>query len=130
MEAFTTSIVVQKDDLDNLEHVNNVRYVQWMQDIAKEHWVSKAPLQIQKEVVWVVLSHYVQYKGAAKLQDTLLLKTYITKTKGAVCVRVVEMYLQKTNMLLVRSETEWCLLNAKTRKPQRISEEIATVFMV
>ena len=38
MTVFEVTHTVISDDLDDLLHVNNVRYVQWVQDIAKAHW--------------------------------------------------------------------------------------------
>lgn len=129
MEFFEKTIKVKTEDLDELDHVNNVRYVQWIQDISKEHWQSKAPKEIQDSAVWVVMNHNITYKNAAKLNDTILIKTHIERSRGAISVRVVEMFDNKTNRLLVRSSTEWCLLNAKTFKPMRISEAISKVFI-
>lgn len=129
MEVFEKSLVVIQDDLDDLEHVNNVRYVQWMQDIAKEHWLAKAPENLIKSTVWVVLSHHIAYKSAAKIDDVILLRTYIEKSKGPVSTRIVEMYNKETGQLLVNAKTEWCLLNSKTFKPMRISPEIAGIFI-
>ncbi|RTE52497.1 acyl-CoA thioesterase [Arenibacter aquaticus] len=129
MEVYEKTIKVQEDDLDDLNHVNNVRYVQWMQDIAKEHWQEKAPEELVNTTVWVVLTHHITYKSAAKLNDPILIKTYITKSKGPVSVRVVEMYNKENLQLLVKSKTEWCLLNSETFKPMRISPEIESIFI-
>ena len=129
MQFYEKTLVVKKGDLDELDHVNNVRYVQWIQDISKEHWQSKASKKIQESVVWVVMNHNITYKFAAKLNDTIHIRTHIEKSRGAVSIRVVEMFDNKTNRLLVRSSTEWCLLNAETLRPTRISESITQVFM-
>ncbi|MGB5553387.1 MAG: acyl-ACP thioesterase domain-containing protein [Flavobacteriaceae bacterium] len=128
MKPFENLLTVGEDDLDDLNHVNNVRYVQWIQDISKEHWQSYAPPEMQARVVWVVMNHHISYKGAAILGDTIQVITYIEKSKGATSVRVVEMYNHKTKQLLLRSSTEWCLLNAETYKPIRISEDIKSIF--
>jgi len=128
MEFFEKTIKVKTEDLDELNHVNNVRYVQWIQDISKEHWQSKASKEIQDSAVWVVMNHNITYKNAAKLDDTIRIKTHIERSRGAISVRVVEMFDDKTNQLLVRSITEWCLLNAKTLRPIRISDEIKEIF--
>ncbi|NKI25914.1 acyl-CoA thioesterase [Arenibacter sp. 6A1] len=129
MKSFQKTITVVADDLDDLNHVNNVRYVQWMQDIAKEHWQTKAPKELLSTTAWVVLTHHITYKSAAKLHDEILIKTYIDKSKGAISIRIVEMYNKHNNELLVKSKTEWCLLNAETFKPMRISKEIEDVFI-
>ncbi|MDX1362848.1 acyl-CoA thioesterase [Arenibacter latericius] len=129
MSVFKKTLIVVEDDLDDLNHVNNVRYVQWMQDIAKDHWKAKAPDELINTTVWVVLTHHITYKNAAKLNDVIELQTYITKSKGPVSIRIVEMSNKETGQLLVKAKTEWCLLNSETFKPMRISEEIANIFI-
>ncbi|TMM56940.1 acyl-CoA thioesterase [Maribacter algarum] len=128
MEYYEKVLTVASDDLDDLNHVNNVRYVQWIQDVSKEHWQNYASSQIQEDVVWVVMNHNITYKNAAQLGDEIKIQTHIAESRGATCIRVVEMYNAITNQLLLRSKTEWCLLNAKTLRPMRISEEIKNVF--
>ena len=117
------------DDLDDLNHVNNVRYVQWIQDISKEHWQTKASPIMQNEVIWVVLSHHIEYKRAAVLNDRIKITTYIDSSSGAKSIRVVEMKHAVTNKLLVKSSTEWCLLESKSYKPMRIPDDIKEIFI-
>ena len=128
MPVFEATRSVISDDLDDLMHVNNVRYVQWVQDIAKAHWeAATTPLQ-QQENVWVLLSHHIDYKSAAKLNDEIHLKTYVTRSEGVTSTRIVEMYHKDSEKLIVKSETTWCLLDGENKKPKRISVEIADVF--
>ncbi len=129
MRIYEKSITVTADDLDELQHVNNVRYLQWIQDISKEHWELLAPDHVREEVVWVVMNHNISYKRAAFLGDELLMKTYIEGNKGATSIRRVEILKRENTQLLVESKTEWCLLNAKTQRPIRISETIKTLFI-
>lgn len=129
MPGYSKHINVSKDDLDDLDHVNNVRYVQWIQDISKEHWQKTAPLQMQEEVIWVVMSHYIEYKSAALLNDKIEITTYIEKSGGAKCTRIVEMINEATQTLLLKSSTEWCLLKRENYRPTRITEEIKEIFL-
>ncbi len=128
MVTFEKTIEVTSPDLDELEHVNNVRYVQWIQDISKEHWEFKASEAIVAQVVWVVLNHNISYKNAAKLGDIIELRTYVEKSEGVTSTRVVEMWKKGSKTLLVSSKTLWCLLDSQTLKPKRISEEIRAIF--
>lgn len=127
MEFYRKTIQVVEEDLDDLQHVNNVRYLEWIQDISKEHWMLKAPEEIKKEVVWVVLLHNISYKKAAFLGEELILKTHVANNSGVTSTRVVEIRHPERG-LLVRSETDWCLLNASTLKPMRIPEGIKELF--
>jgi len=128
MKVYEKEIKVTADDLDDLKHVNNVRYVQWIQDISKEHWVFVTPDELSQNIFWVVRNHTINYKNSAVLGDLINVRTYIKETKGALSVRSVEMFNQKTNQLLVSALTEWCLLSADTLKPLRVSQEIVKMF--
>ena len=128
MKTYETTLVVTKEHIDDLNHVNNVHYVQWVQDIAKAHWQSKASVELQTKYSWFLLSHFIEYKGAAFLNDIIKLKTYIAKAEAVKYTRIVEMYNASTNKLLAKSETKWCFMNAKTQRPSRIPLEIVDLF--
>ncbi len=57
--------------LDELQHVNNVQYLQWVQDIAGAHWQSLIAGKTEAFGLWVVRSHHIEYKRQAKLGDSL-----------------------------------------------------------
>ena len=128
MQVFEKTINVQSQDLDELDHVNNVRYLQWVQDIAKAHWEQNVTPEILQNFFWVVVSHFIEYKGSALLNDELILKTYVAKSEGFKSTRIVEMYRKSDNRLLVKAETVWCLMSMETKRPTRITPEIANLF--
>lgn len=128
MDVFEYQITVTKDDIDELNHVNNVRYVQWVNDAAKRHWQHNTSEEIITSFYWVVLSHNIDYKSSAFLNDILTIKTYVSSFEGVRSIRIVEIYNSKTNKLLVKSETNWCLIDANTKRPTRISDEIVNLF--
>jgi len=128
MQVFEKLHIVKEEDLDHLHHVNNVRYVQWVQDVAEEHWISKTTESIRDTYFWVLLKHHIEYKNEAVLGDVIKLVTYVKKSEGVTSVRMVEIYNKHTNKLLTISETTWCLINAKTKRPARITPEIVDLF--
>ena len=56
MQVLTEIITVLETDLDELNHVNNVRYVQWVNDIAKTHWLKMAPQSMLDNHFWVLIN--------------------------------------------------------------------------
>ena len=128
MDILFKEIIVTKEHLDELQHVNNVQYVQWLQDIAKEHWYKNSTEEINNKYFWVVASHHIDYKNSAVLHDVITIKTYVSESKGVISTRIVEMTNAKSNKLIVKAKTEWCLINSKTLKPSRIGSEIASLF--
>ena len=128
--VYENQLTVCENDLDDLNHVNNVRYVQWMQDIAKEHWQRVATADLKTSCTWVVKEHHIRYLGAAVLADELILKTFIKSVKGAISERVVEIHNKATKQLLIQATTQWCLLHSSSLKPIRITKEITDCLPV
>ncbi len=128
MKTLEKEITVSENDLDDLNHVNNVIYIHWLQEIAKNHWKSLVSNEIIKNYYWVLLEHQIKYLNPALLNDKIMIKTYIEKTEGIRSNRIVEIYNRNNDKLLVKSKTIWCLINAKTNKPNRITDEIRKAF--
>ncbi|HKJ38552.1 MAG TPA: acyl-CoA thioesterase, partial [Anaerolineales bacterium] len=60
--TYSKTIKIPKDAIDENGHVNNVAYVQWMQDIAVEHYESIGGITAQgPDATWVVREHRVEY---------------------------------------------------------------------
>ena len=114
------------EHLDDLNHVNNVVYLQWVQEVAKEHWFSLAKEAFTKNHYWVVVKHELEYKKQAFLGDELSATTYVDSFRGSFSIRCVE--FMKGKELVVKTKSTWCLIDAKTLKPKRVPEEILTLF--
>ncbi|WP_223033287.1 acyl-CoA thioesterase [Hanstruepera marina] len=128
MQIFEKTITTTQNDLDALNHVNNVRYVQWVQDIAEQHWLSRASQNILDKYFWVMLSHHITYKSPAFVNDQISLKTFVIKSEGVTSTRVVEIRNANTRKLLAESETKWCFMSKETQKPARITSDITSLF--
>ena len=128
MEIFEHLNSVAQEHLDGLNHVNNVRYVQWVQDVAELHWTTKAPKHILDAYFWVMLSNHIQYKGQAFLNNNLVLKTFVTKSEGVTSTRMVEIFNKNSGKLLTTSETNWCFMSKENNRPARIQQNIIELF--
>jgi acyl-CoA thioester hydrolase len=127
-ETYIHKLTVTKDDLDDLHHVNNVRYVQWIQDIAKEHWEVRATDQLKKDFIWVVIRHEIDYKKQAFLGDDILVETFVGETTFVTSERFVNIKNAASGEILVAAKSMWCLLDADSKRPTKITEELRTVF--
>ncbi len=124
--SFTRSFEVQESHLDALKHVNNIVYLEWVQQAAETHWNQLASAEIQAAHVWVALRHEIDYFGQAFLHDQLQIYTWIDSSSGAKSIRIVQIY--KGDSLLTQCKTIWVMLDAKTLKPKRIGPEIMRLF--
>ena len=122
MAFFETNYTVKSSHIDELNHVNNVVYLQWIQDIANLHWTQLKKSEDTTDYVWVVIRHEIDYVGQALLGDSIVAKTWVGKTGGIRSIRHVEFY--KNNKLIVKAQTMFCLVNSKSFKPTRITDQI------
>lgn len=127
-EIFEKTIQVSQEDLDELEHVNNVRYVQWMEDIAKAHWDARASDEIKAEYYWVVVRHEIDYKGQAFLGDEVLMQTYVGEHSLVTSQRHVVIKNKKTKDVLLKSKSTWCLMKYGSKRPVKIQEDMFKCF--
>ena len=128
MEVFKRDIRVKDTDLDQLKHVNNVRYVQWVQDMAEAHWLSKAGPEILNTYFWVLIDHHIQYKAEAKFGELIEAETYVESSQGLISTRIVNMYLKHNNTHIVSSTTKWCLMDKASKRPIRIPPKLSGLF--
>ena len=122
MSVFETTYTVIASDIDELNHVNNVVYLSWIQNIANLHWTQLKQDQDTSAYVWVVIRHEIDYIGQALLGDSIVAKTLVGETGGIRSIRHVEFY--KNNKLIVKAQTTFCLVNSKSFKPTRITDQI------
>jgi acyl-CoA thioester hydrolase len=124
---FRLSHTVQAHHLDEMNHVNNVVYVQWVQDVAKAHW-QQVGTTLQSKYVWVALRHEIDYLYPAQLHDEVELLTWVGAVQGAKFERFIVVRDARNQREFAQAKTIWCMLDAQSLKPRRISEEVQQIF--
>ena len=127
-EIFEQSFLVEKRHLDEQNHVNNVQYVQWVQDIAKAHWEARASQRQNLQYFWVVIKHEINYKKQAFLGNEILIQTYVSETSHVKSIRHVIIKNADTKKVLVEAKTTWALMDQEKKRPTKISEELKRIF--
>lgn len=127
MKSFSMTLQVQPEQIDGLGHVNNIHYLQWVQDVAQAHWEVLIK-DIEKPLgIWVVRSHTITYKKPALKGEILTLKTNVKQSRGVLSERIVEILNTEQTVLAVCS-TQWCYLNKESKKPEAIPPEIINLL--
>ncbi len=127
LKKFRHPLQIISADIDTLGHVNNVVYLRWVQEAAQAHWNSLTSITLRIELAWVVIRHEIDYYQSAKLTDELYALTWVEASDGVKSIRIVEIFNQSEKRL-AKARTTWCLIDAKTQRPKRISEEIKILF--
>lgn len=125
---FAHTLAVTPDDIDDMNHVNNVVYLRWVQEAAFAHWDACASNDLKQKYAWVVLRHEIDYKHPAKLGDPVKAETWVSTCEGVRSVRHVKLNHAETGVLFAEAKTTWCLLDAVTKRPKRIESDITSIF--
>ncbi|MGN3975137.1 acyl-CoA thioesterase [Tsuneonella sp. SYSU-LHT278] len=123
---FHFPIRIVPGDIDFMGHVNNARYLGWVQDAVLAHWNKLAPPDAVAERLWVALKHEITYRRPAFLEDDVIAKTVLEKIHGArAFYRTV---IQRGEEVLAEVSSSWCCVDAASLRPARIGEEISRFF--
>lgn len=127
-DKFSHRIYAAAGDIDELGHVNNVVYLRWVQEVAAAHWQKVAPEDIQKNYSWVVLRHEIDYMRPVLAGDEVIGYTWVEEPRGPKIIRYVRLYRTGEDQPLAEAKTTWCLLDAGSMRPRRITDDIAHTF--
>jgi acyl-CoA thioester hydrolase len=126
--VFTYSFKVAESAIDDLNHVNNLTYLQWCLEAAEKHWITLSDLDLRANFAWVVLRHEIDYRGAAMLGDELQIETWVNWSRGAKSERAYRIVDKKNARKLVEAKTTWCLIDRSSGKPVKIPGDILNLF--
>jgi acyl-CoA thioester hydrolase len=113
-------------DIDFMGHVNNARYLNWVQDAVVAHWQKLAPPQAVAEHLWVALKHEITYRKPAFLDDDVIATVILEKVEGARAF--YETLIKRGETVLAEVKSSWCCIDAKTLRPARVAKDIVAHF--
>jgi acyl-CoA thioester hydrolase len=153
IEIYEHALIVADNDIDMVGHVNNVVYLQWMQDAALAHssalgW--SAERYQQHGAGWVARLHQIEYLQPAYAGDQVIVRTWVADMKKVTSMRRYHMIRRdppkddprkndpsgddssgpaKETVLAV-AHTNWAFIDFSTRGPKRIPAEIASAYKI
>ena len=126
---FSKTIIVPPGSIDENGHVNNVTYVQWMQDIAVEHYSSIGGIEAQgPAATWVVREHKIEYLLPAFSGEEIEIRTWVENIRRVRSLRKYEFVRKADGKTLVKGETDWVFLDVKTGIPRAVPEVVVKIF--
>jgi acyl-CoA thioester hydrolase len=129
--VYAKSFMIPRSSIDENGHVNNVTYVQWMQDIAVEHYSSIGGVLAQgPECTWVVREHKIEYLLPAFAGEEIEIRTWVENVRRVRSLRKYEFVRKSDGKVLVRGETDWVFVELKTGRPLAIPESVSRVFTI
>jgi acyl-CoA thioester hydrolase len=127
--SYTLTFTAGPEHIDFNGHVNNMVWLQWVQEIAGAHWEAVAPPEHQAAYVWFVLRHEIDYRGNIVEGETVTARTFIPDPpQGARFVRCVD-FINAAGKAIVQVRSTWAMIDKVSGRPQRITQEIAAPFL-
>ena len=128
--VYSKIITISKSAIDENGHVSNVVYVQWMQEIAIEHYQSISGMNSMQPfgATWVVREHRIEYFLPAFAGEEIEIKTWIENIRRVRSLRQYEFVRKLDRKVLVRGETDWVFVDLKTGSPRAIPDEVSSVL--
>ncbi|AXK43168.1 MULTISPECIES: acyl-CoA thioesterase [Erythrobacter] len=125
-KPFSFPIKVIPSDIDFMGHVNNARYLNWVQDTVLAHWQKLAPAEEVASKAWVALKHEITYRKPAFLDDEVIAETVLEKIAGA--RSFYNTVIRRGEDVLAEVKSMWCCIDAESLRPARISRDVAETF--
>lgn len=124
---------VSPDEIDELDHVNNLHYLAWTQAAAKAHsravgWPFERYLELGG--TWVVRSHAIEYMRPARRGDAIVVRTWVTEMGKVHSLRKYQIVRAADEALLATAQTQWVFVKLATRSLDRVPEILRGAFPV
>jgi len=127
--VFELPIVAGDADIDELGHVNNAVWVQWIQTVAVAHWAAVADAAHADAYFWVVVRHEIDYLRAAVAGDRIVARTWVGEApKGARFDRHME-FIGTDGKVCVRAKTQWAIIDKASGRPIRVPPDVIAPFL-
>ena len=128
--VFTKSYTALPEHIDELEHVNNAVWVQWVQDLATSHWAAVADPAHVDAYYWVVVRHEIDYRGNIAAGDSVTGTTWIEEPpRGATSLRRIE-FRDAAGKVIVAATTTWAMMDRASGRLARVRPEVIAPFLM
>jgi acyl-CoA thioester hydrolase len=127
--TFEMVLTAGPEHIDELGHVNNAVWVQWIQEVAVAHWNSVASPAHHDAYYWVVVRHEIDYLRPAFPGDCITARTWVGDApQGARSDRFMEL-TRPDGKICVRAKTQWAIIDKALGRPIRVPSEVMAPFL-
>ena len=124
-------LTVEEEALDEMNHVNNLVFLQWCLKSAGLHskrvgWSSTRYRELG--FGFIVRSHKIKYKIPALLGDEIVVKTWVAGMERFSSKRRYHVIRQRDGRRLAEAETNWVFVDFKSGELAEIPEQVSSAF--
>ncbi len=133
-KPFVHHVTVQADAIDRMNHVNNVKYLEYLEETAWAHTEALGMnWAVYERLGAGVVAHRteIDYLRAALLGEALEIGTWCTANDGKLRLeRSYQIRRPADNATLVRAVTQWICVDLKSGRPRRMPAEFVEAYKV
>jgi acyl-CoA thioester hydrolase len=128
--VYRLELIVPAEAVDGNRHVNNVAYVQWMQDAAIQHSAATGCTRMTEAIgaTWVARMHRIEYLSPAFADEAITVLTWVADFRKVRSLRRYKFIRAVDQKVLVLGETDWVLVDVATGRPRGIPCEMVSLF--
>jgi YbgC/YbaW family acyl-CoA thioester hydrolase len=131
---FTSEIPVRPDDIDMFQHVHNSRYLDYVQAARYDQMVRCYKMSMEEFMItgygFVVKRAEINYKRPLVMGDIMLISTQVKEFNGSDIIVEFEIVNKKNEKVCCDGQMLYTMINLKTGRSEKISEEVQTKFLI
>jgi len=130
LPVFRMRFAVPAEAIDQNGHVNNVRYLEWMQDIAVHHWraVGGETVNAENNATWVARSHHIEYLRPAYEGNHIEAVTWVTTLRRVRSQRCYRFKRLDDDQILATGETDWVFVDQRSGRPRTVPAIVSSML--
>jgi acyl-CoA thioester hydrolase len=140
LSIFSYTFTIPQSVIDENGHVNNVAFVQWMQDAAIRHGQERlagydgynlnTTFVLNQHATFVVREHRIEYLLPAFLGEEIEVRTWLNEARRVRLHRRYEFVRKSDEKVVAKGETDWVYVDRNTGRPIAIPAHLLELFPV
>jgi len=119
-----TEIIVRGYHLDGFRHVNNTRYLEFLEEARWDCLADEIDYLIQQKIAWVIANININYRLPALLGQHLVIETTVNKIGNRSSILSQIIRCKETNNIIVDAELTLVLLDMTSNKSLPIVDDL------
>lgn len=126
----TSQIKVRGFHLDIYQHVNNARYLEFLEEARWAYLEDSGDIEFFQSIglAWVIVNININYRSAATMGQTLEIDTYLSRIGEKSAVFHQEITLAGSEKVIADADITFVVLNQKTGKAVSIDGDLKARF--
>ncbi|WP_051203725.1 acyl-CoA thioesterase [Hugenholtzia roseola] len=124
-------IIVRGYHLDVYQHVNNARYLEFMEEARWAYFDGNQAVQklhVSKGLAFVIVNINISYRYPAQLGDVLEVQTFLKEIGTKSCTFTQKIVLKGTEKVATEAEVTFVFVDLKTQRAVAIDDSIRSIL--